>query len=261
MFELASLPGCSSIPDYYSPDTSVNTPLHRTDRYDQPERIEKQGALWRSWKVPGSTVTLIHMRNHHLAGFTSPDAPEARPYWEVQSQMFALMQECSSRYSIAALYGDGATDKYIDLYNRDLALQRSHFGAKKPTDLKALLDGASESLQAQGALAGYALVHNLTLTAGENFELHKRAREARRTKAPDADDLVLRQREDFLISKIFADFPHGNVTVMTTFGADHFLWDNIQRWNAAHPGYKLSLIEVSAAKVRELGFELPWQQR
>ncbi|NDC38283.1 MAG: hypothetical protein EBZ48_09560 [Proteobacteria bacterium] len=260
MFELASLPGCSTFPEYSPPSSTARAPAYPTDKHDRPERIEKQGSLWRSWIVPDSTVTLIHMRNHHLAGFTSPDAPEAATYWEAQRQMFALMDECTSRYTISALYGDGATDKYIELYNREIALQRSHLGGNKPTDLPTLLRGASESLKAQGALAGYALLHDMQLNAGESFELHQRARAARMAKSPGADDLVLRQREDFLLSRIFADFPKGNVTVMTTFGADHLLWDNVRRWNEENPKYKISLIEVSAHKVRELGFELPSQQ-
>lgn len=258
VLQSASLSGCSIAPEYSDPPVPVRAP---TARAQQPLRHEERGALWRSWLVSDATVTVIHVRNHHLAGFDSPDAPEAAPFWQAQEQMFQVMEECSTRFSISALYGDGPTDKFIQSYNRQLAAQSAHFGQRKPSDLKALLDGASESLKAQGALAGFAIRHDMPFHFGENFELAERARQARRTKAPDADDLVLRQRENFLLSRVFADFPHGQVTIMTNFGADHYLWDNIQRWNQEHPQYKLQLIEVSALKVRELGYELPSQFR
>ena len=259
LLELATLPGCSVAPSP-TPDPSAHSWIWPRGSH-QPIRREENGCLWRTWQVQDSAVTIIHVRNHHLAGYDSPDAPAAAPFWEAQSQMLQLMEECSTQHPIAALYGDGPTDRFIQSYNQKLAAQSATLGVTKPNDLKALLNGTSESIKAQGALAGFAIRHNMTFHYGENFELAERARAARLAKAPDADDLVLRQREDFLLSRILADFPQGNVTVITSFGADHYLWDNIARWNEAHPGYKFSLIEVSAHKVRELGFELPSQLR
>lgn len=259
LLEIASLPGCSMALSA-TPDPSAHSWTWPRGSH-QPIRREENGCVWRIWQVQDSTATIIHVRNHHLAGYASPDAPAAAPFWEAQSQMFQLMEECATQHPIAALYGDGPTDRYIQSYNQKIAARSAELGASKPNNLKALLNGTSESIKAQGALAGFAIRHAMLLHYGENFELAERARSARLTNSPNADDLVLRQREDFLLSRIRADFPQGNVTVMTTFGADHFLWDNIRRWNEAHPEYKLSLIEVSAPKVRELGFEMPWQQR
>jgi hypothetical protein len=242
--------------DSTQPSNDIAAKNAQSDKPIEPVSREENGVKWRELIVPDAKITIVHVRNIHLRKDISPNDSRAKTFWEVQTEMFELMKKCDQRFSFSGLYPDGVTDKYLAEYNHRLK-QRSQSPGASFEDLNALLIGTSEPIQASGALAAYAISRKMEFNAGESYELHQRAQKALQDKASDADDLSLRQREDRLLEQIRVDFPQGGINVLTNLGAEHRLFDNVKKWNATHPDFQFSLIEVSPRKVREILDEIP----
>ena len=213
------------------------------------ELVEQEGASFREFGPSAARITIIHVRNFHLTGTQSPLAPSAEKFWGVQQEALELIGKSLVRYQIAGAYPEGVTDRSYELYRERFAevVQKARGNEEQP--LKQLLADAGDALQAHGAIAGAIVRWNLPVKCGESFELHQRASEALRIGAAKADEIVLTAREDELIRRIASDFPRGSATVLTNFGAEHRLEDNVARWNTAHAESQVRVIELTPAAV------------
>ena len=228
-----------------------------TYKLSAPVRTEKDGHLWKEFTVSDPKVTLVVVRNHHLSSSQSPDDASAVTFWSVQDQVLALSEEAAAKYTFSAVYPEAVTDKFVHEYNLQLSERQANFVKDKPGDCKSLLTGSTEPLKACGAMTAFALRHQMKFSNGASHELNRKASEARRSGSAEADDLTLRQREDYLLSHIHDEFPQGTPYVLTNFGADHNFVDNINEWNRTHPDFRIALIEISPKLVRELRDEMP----
>jgi len=206
---------------------------------------------------------LIHFRNFHLKLGESTNSLSAKVFWEVQEDASKPLEICLTKLRIDGMYAEGVTDKFHAAYLQQVKEWKLRYARadQRNAPVRDLLATTGEAIKAQGAFAAAVLRHDIPLKCGESYDLLKRATEAKRINAADADDLVITQRENYLLAKLAQDFPitgttNKGVTVASNLGAEHRLADNVLAWNAAHPKFKISLIEITPKKVLEIRGEL-----